>query len=184
MIKEEMRIHKHTDINIKISILKQIAYGLKDMLNKNHKKTSYTDIFKSIDYDSSTDFQKTNKLELLNSNSSFSIMSPEVYACKDNKINKSMYILSYGMILYEIITGEVIIESESQEEGYQIVKSFLKKKTSYIDNLINFIDQTAKDKSDHRDIRKKLVYIFEKCLRYEPSKRIEIEEIINIISNI
>eukprot|EP00801_Mesodinium_rubrum_P011213 Mrub_11281.p1 GENE.Mrub_11281~~Mrub_11281.p1 ORF type:complete len:198 (-),score=28.22 Mrub_11281:34-591(-) len=185
MIKEEMRIHKHTDINIKISILKQMAYGLKDMLNKNMRKTSsHTDFFKSIEKDSITDFPKTKKFERVKSNSSFSIMSPEVYTCKDNKINNPVYIWSYGMILYEIITREIIIESESEEEGYYIVKSFLKKKTSYIDNLINCIDQNAKDNSNHRIIRKKLVYIFEKCVRKEPSKRIDIEEIVNILSQL
>jgi len=33
------------------------------------------------------------------------------------KINTKVDIWSYGMILYEIITGEVIIDSNNQEEG-------------------------------------------------------------------
>jgi len=32
------------------------------------------------------------------------------------------------MILYEVITGEVIIEDEDQETGYKSVKNFLKNK--------------------------------------------------------
>jgi len=44
------------------------------------------------------------------------------------------------MILYEMITGEVIIETNDQEEGFKMINLFLKNKTKYIDKLLASLD--------------------------------------------
>jgi len=84
------------------------------------------------------------------------------------------------MILYEIITGEVIVDSEDQEEGYKMVKSFLKNKTHFVDKLVNIIDehQSMNNKNSLMSIKKNLLYIFTRCIRKEPLKRININDII------
>lgn len=61
------------------------------------------------------------------------------------KLSISGDIWSYGMVLYEIMTGDVIVDSTSQEEGYKIVKSFLKDKSVYLDQLTSNIDCQTKN---------------------------------------
>lgn len=90
------------------------------------------------------------------------------------------------MILYEIITGEVIVDSVDQSEGYKIVKSFLKNKTHYVEKLVNSLDehQTTADKSEFNIIKKNLLYIFTRCIRKEPFKRIDINDIIQTFTSL
>jgi hypothetical protein len=49
------------------------------------------------------------------------------------------------MLLYEVVTGDVIVDSNSQEEGYKIVKSFLKDKSGYLEELMSSIDSQLVD---------------------------------------
>jgi len=44
-------------------------------------------------------------------------MPPELYIFELAKLSTKVDIWSYGMILYETITGEVIINSNTQKEG-------------------------------------------------------------------
>jgi serine/threonine protein kinase len=68
-------------------------------------------------------------------------MAPEVYKFEVEKMNTSVDIWSFGMLLFEVITGEVIVDTEDQENGYKIIKSFLKQKSKYVENLVNIIDK-------------------------------------------
>lgn len=98
------------------------------------------DQFKLVDLESSLDFSKLIDDDV-NIKSSLSIMAPEVYKFEVEKMNTSVDIWSFGMLLFEVITGEVIVDTEDQENGYKIIKSFLKQKSTYVENLVNIIDK-------------------------------------------
>lgn len=98
------------------------------------------DQFKLVDLESSLDFSKLIDDDV-NIKSSLSIMAPEVYKFEVEKMNTSVDIWSFGMLLFEVITGEVIVDTEDQENGYKIIKSFLKQKSKYVENLVNIIDK-------------------------------------------
>lgn len=65
------------------------------------------------------------------------------------------------MLLYEVITGDVIVDSNSQEEGYKIVKSFLKDKSGQLEQLMSSLDNQLEGenigKSTMNLIKKSLV---------------------------
>lgn len=105
---------------------------------------NFDDIFKIIDLESSIDFKESVSAEV-NIKSSLSIMPPELQVYDVAKLSISGDIWSYGMVLYEIMTGDVIVDSTSQEEGYKIVKSFLKDKSVYLDQLTSNIDCQTKN---------------------------------------
>lgn len=92
------------------------------------------------------------------------------------------------MLLYEVITGDVIVDSNSQEEGYKIVKSFLKDKSGQLEQLMSSLDNQLEGenigKSTMNLIKKSLVYIFTKSVRKEPSKRIPIGEITESLNQV
>ena len=98
------------------------------------------DQFKLVDLESSLDFTKLIDDDV-NIKSSLSIMAPEVYKFEVEKMNTSVDIWSFGMLLFEVITGEVIVDTEDQENGYKIIKSFSKQKSTYVENLVNIIDK-------------------------------------------
>lgn len=102
------------------------------------------DQFKLVDLESSLDFSKLIDDDV-NIKSSLSIMAPEVYKFEVEKMNTSVDIWSFGMLLFEVITGEVIVDTEDQENGYKIIKSFLKQKSTYVENLVNIIDKQVSE---------------------------------------
>lgn len=73
------------------------------------------------------------------------------------------------MILYEIITGEVIIPDLDEDNGYKSVKSFLKNKLYQVDKLLESLETQLKayERSKIIMVKKNLVYLFTKCLKKE-----------------
>jgi len=142
-------MNKHFGLQTKLNILLQIAKGLQDLHSCNiaHMDLKLENIlrfegdqFKLVDLESSLDFTKLIDDDV-NIKSSLSIMAPEVYKFEVEKMNTSVDIWSFGMLLFEVITGEVIVDTEDQENGYKIIKSFLKQKSKYVENLVNIIDK-------------------------------------------
>jgi serine/threonine protein kinase len=76
----------------------------------------FDDKFKIIDLESSLDFNSPISNDV-NVKSTLSCMSPELYTFDKDNFSTNIDIWSYGMILYEVITGEVIIQEEDQEKG-------------------------------------------------------------------
>jgi len=87
------------------------------------------DQFKLVDLESTLDFSKLIDDDV-NIKSSLSIMAPEVYKFEVEKMNTSVDIWSFGMLLFEVITGEVIVDTDDQKNGYKIIQSFLKQKST------------------------------------------------------
>lgn len=142
-------MNKHFGLQTKLNILLQIAKGLQVLHSCNiaHMDLKLENIlrfegdqFKLVDLESSLDFSKLIDDDV-NIKSSLSIMAPEVYKFEVEKMNTSVDIWSFGMLLFEVITGEVIVDTEDQENGYKIIKSFLKQKSTYVENLFNIIDK-------------------------------------------
>jgi serine/threonine protein kinase len=142
-------MNKHFGLRTKLNILLQIAKGLQVLHSCNiaHMDLKLENIlrfegdqFKLVDLESSLDFSKLIDDDV-NIKSSLSIMAPEVYKFEVEKMNTSVDIWSFGMLLFEVITGEVIVDTEDQENGYKIIKSFLKQKSKYVENLVNIIDK-------------------------------------------
>jgi len=142
-------MNKHFGLQTKLNILLQIAKGLQVLHSCNiaHMDLKLENIlrfegdqFKLVDLESSLDFTKLIDDDV-NIKSSLSIMAPEVYKFEVEKMNTSVDIWSFGMLLFEVITGEVIVDTEDQENGFKIIKSFLKQKSKYVENLVNIIDK-------------------------------------------
>jgi len=142
-------MNKHFGLRTKLNILLHIAKGLQVLHSCNiaHMDLKLENIlrfegdqFKLVDLESSLDFSKLIDDDV-NIKSSLSIMAPEVYKFEVEKMNTSVDIWSFGMLLFEVITGEVIVDTEDQENGYKIIKSFLKQKSTYVENLVNIIDK-------------------------------------------
>lgn len=146
-------MNKHFGLRTKLNILLQIAKGLQVLHSCNiaHMDLKLENIlrfegdqFKLVDLESSLDFSKLIDDDV-NIKSSLSIMAPEVYKFEVEKMNTSVDIWSFGMLLFEVITGEVIVDTEDQENGYKIIKSFLKQKSTYVENLVNIIDKQVSE---------------------------------------
>lgn len=123
------------DIESKLQILSDIAQGLEQLHSFNiaHMDLKLENVmkfggrFKLIDLESSLDLNVIGSKDV-NIKSTLSIMSPELYTFDKDKFSTNIDIWSYGMILYEIITREVIIQDIDQDLGYKSVKTFLKNK--------------------------------------------------------
>lgn len=142
-------MNKHFELKTKLNILLQIAKGLQVLHSCNiaHMDLKLENIlrfeedqFKLVDLESTLDFSKLIDDDV-NIKSSLSIMAPEVYKFEVEKMNTSVDIWSFGMLLFEVITGEVIVDTDDQENGYEKIKSFLKQKSTYVENLVNIIDK-------------------------------------------
>jgi len=131
-------MNKHFEWKTKLNILLQIAKGLQVLHSCNiaHMDLKLENIlrfeedqFKLVDLESTLDFSKLIDDDV-NIKSSLSIMAPEVYKFEVEKMNTSVDIWSFGMLLFEVITGEVIVDTDDQENGYKIIQSFLKQKST------------------------------------------------------
>lgn len=131
-------MNKHFELKTKLNILLQIAKGLQVLHSCNiaHMDLKLENIlrfeedqFKLVDLESTLDFSKLIDDDI-NIKSSLSIMAPEVYKFEVEKMNTSVDIWSFGMLLFEVITGEVIVDTDDQENGYKIIQSFLKQKST------------------------------------------------------
>jgi len=131
-------MNKHFELKTKLNILLQIAKGLQVLHSCNiaHMDLKLENIlrfeedqFKLVDLESTLDFSKLIDDDV-NIKSSLSIMAPEVYKFEVEKMNTSVDIWSFGMLLFEVITGEVIVDTDDQENGYKIIQSFLKQKST------------------------------------------------------
>ena len=160
----------------KIKIALQIALAIKYIHSKNilHCDLKSDNIFldenlnaKLGDFGFSYIMSKEPKHAV---GGTYNYMAPEILIDKE-KYEKTADIFSYGLILWEILTGKIPyfnIDKKAPE------------------NVINYIKERVKKKQEIMPIPKQgnivLRYIISKCLEYKPEDRISMDDIVKYLS--